>query len=260
MNQKDFSKLKEMNIKSNIVYANQGNRTSYEELEIEGKVAKMISTQTRGVGINRNLVLMYATADICLMADDDVRYNDDMEEKVLSEFENHPDADVIIFHFDSNDPYRKPPKYKKTKKWPKHARTPWGSIRIAFKLNSIRKANAWFTPLFGGGCIFPSGEDSMWLKCLQKAKLNFYVSKETIGKVSYETSTWFTGYDEKYFYGVGACYAAISPKLAFLKYLYMVFRTKNKSKLTISQKMRWMKNGKKGYANLQSFEEFVKNN
>ena len=45
----------------------------------------MITTETRGVGINRNLALTYAKGEICLFADDDVTYNDDVEERVLAE-------------------------------------------------------------------------------------------------------------------------------------------------------------------------------
>lgn len=260
MHQNDFSKIEEMNVRSNIVYANQCDHTSYEEMEFDGNIAKMISTETRGVGKNRNLALIYATADICLMADDDVRYNDNMKEAVLSEFEAHPDADVIIFHFDSNDPHRKPPKYNKTQKWPKFARTPWGSVRIAFRLDSVRRSNAWFTTLFGGGCLFPSGEDSMWIKALRRAGLTFYVSRETIGQVSYESSTWFTGYDDKYFYGVGACYAAINSKTSFAKYLYMALRTKGKSQLSFAQKIKWMRYGKDGYKKMLSFDDYIKEN
>ena len=85
MHQNDFSKLKEMNVHSDIVYANQCDHTCFEEIEFEGHTAKMISTQTKGVGINRNLVLTYAEGDICLLADDDVCYNDDAEEKILAE-------------------------------------------------------------------------------------------------------------------------------------------------------------------------------
>lgn len=256
MHQHDFSKIREMNVHSDIVYANQSDHTSYEEYAFEGKTAKMISTQTRGVGLNRNFVLSYASAEICLMADDDVVYRDDMEEKVLAEFERHPDADVIVFHFASNDPHRKPPQYSRTKKWPRFARTPWGSIRIAFRLNSLRKANAWFTTLFGGGCLFPSGEDSMWIKDLRKSGLTFYVSQETIGQVSYDTSTWFTGYDQKYYYGVGACYTAMNPAMALVKFLYMIFRTRSKTKLSASEKLRWMQHGAKGYCEMLSYKDY----
>ena len=126
-------------------------------------------------------------------------------------------------------------------------------------MNSVRKANAWFTALFGGGCIFPSGEDSMWIKDLRRAGLTFYVSKETIGKVSYETSTWFTGYDNKYFYGVGACYAAINRRTSFIKYLYMALRTEGKGNLSLFQKMTWMLCGKDGYKETQSYDEYKLN-
>ncbi len=257
MHQNDFSKIKEMNVHSDIVYANQCDHTSYEEINFDSHIAKMISNETRGVGKNRNIALLYASADICLMADDDVRYADDMEEKVLAEFEKYPDADVIVFHFTSDDPHRKPPQYAKTKKISKFSRTPWGSIRIAFRLNSVRRANAWFTTLFGGGCLFPSGEDSIWIKALRRAGLTFYVSKETIGEVSYEKSTWFTGYDDKYFYGVGACYAAINPKTTLPKYLYMAFRTKGKGDLSIAKKIRLMYQGQAGYKQMLSYENFV---
>ena len=74
MNQKDFSKIEEMNIHSNVVFANQANNVCYCEKEFNGSKAKMITTNTRGVGINRNIALMYANADICLFADDDVTY------------------------------------------------------------------------------------------------------------------------------------------------------------------------------------------
>jgi hypothetical protein len=96
----------------------------------------------------------------------------------------------------------------------------------------------------------------MWIKALRHAGLTFYVSEETIGQVSYETSTWFTGYDTKYFYGVGACYAAMTPKTAFIRYLYMVFRTKGKGNLSFSQKMLWMRKGKLGYKKMISYEKY----
>lgn len=256
MHQNDFSKLKEMNVHSDIVYANQCDHTSYEEIEFEGHTAKMISTATRGVGKNRNLSLLYATADICLFADDDVTYNDDAAERVLSEFEAHPDADVMIFHFDSDHPTRKPPKYPKTKKW-RSKRNPWGAVRIAFRLSSVKKANLWFTTLFGGGCTFPSGEDSIWLRAARRAGLTFYVSKETIGQVSYETSSWFTGYDEKYYYGVGACYEALNPKTASLKALRRVYSERNRSSLSKKQKLRWIKNGRNGYKKMLSFNDYT---
>lgn len=256
MHQKDFSKIEQMNIHSDVVFANQADRTSFDELEFNGHCARMISTNTRGVGINRNLALTYAKGDICLFADDDVVYNDDAEEKVLAEFEAHPDADIIIFHFDT-DSDRKQVKYNKTRKCKGLYKMPWATFRVAFRLDSVIKANIWFTTLFGGGCIFPSGEDSMWLSEARRKGLTFYVSKETIGKVSFEESTWFTGFDEKMYYGKGAFYQTVHPKTTYLWMFYFAFRTHKFSSLSWSDRIIWMKNGIKGYNQMQSYQDFI---
>lgn len=257
MHQNDFSKIEQMNIHSDVVFANQADTTRYDELKFDGHHARMITTDTRGVGVNRNLALTYAKGEICLFADDDVTYDDDMEQRVLAEFDAHPDADIIVFHLDT-DSDRKQIKYSQTKKCGRFCRVPWATFRVAFRLSSVKKANIWFTTLFGGGCVFPSGEDSMWLADAKKQGLTFYVSKETIGKVSFEESTWFTGYDEKFFYGKGAFYQAVHPKTKYLWMLYFVFRTKSKSRIPMKEKFTWMKNGIDGYAKTISYSDYVK--
>ena len=146
MAQTDFSKIQKMNIHSDVIFANQADRTDFAEYGFDGHRARMITTETRGVGINRNLALMYAQGEICLFADDDVTYDDDMEVRVLAEFAAHPDADIIVFHLDT-DSERKQIQYSTTKKWSRFSRQPWGAVRIAFRLESARKANLWFSPL-----------------------------------------------------------------------------------------------------------------
>ncbi len=257
MHQTDFSKLHEMNVRSNIVLANQCDRTAYEECELDGHTAKMIFTETRGVGINRNIALMYASADICLFADDDVTYVGDMEERVLSEFKAHPDADIIIFNLDT-DSERKQIKYTKTKKCGCFTRMPWGAVRIAFRLDSVRKANLWFTSFFGGGCVFPSGEDSMWLAEAKRRGLTFYVSKESLGKISMESSSWFSGYNESFFYGKGAYCACVHPHTFFIWSRYYALRYRGKGNLKLRDKLSWIKNGKAGFKQSVSYDDFLK--
>ncbi|MBO5411736.1 MAG: hypothetical protein J6A38_01465 [Clostridia bacterium] len=258
MHQNDFSKIAEMNIHSNVIFANQCNRTAYDEMEFEGHIAKMISTQTKGVGKNRNIALLYASAEFCLFADDDVQYVDDLENIVTKEFELHPNADIMIFHVDTDDPVRKQKKYSKTRKCKLFERMPWGAVRIAVRLSSVRKANVWFTDLFGGGCIFPSGEDSLWLLDVKKKGLKFYVSNKTIGAVSVAESTWFTGFDERYFFGKGAYYQAAHKKTFLLWSLYFAFRTRKRTKLTFKERIRWMRKGRIGYKKMLSFEDYQK--
>ena len=256
MHQSDFSKVKAMNIHSDVVFSNQCDCTDYKELQFEGHTAKMISTATRGVGVNRNLGLLYATGDVCLFADDDVTYFDDAEQRVMAEFDAHPDADIIIFHLISNDPQRTIDPYPSTKKCRRPFRMPWGGVRIAFRLRAQRCANLWFSTLFGGGGIFPSGEDSTWLLDAKRAGLTFYVSKETIGTASFETSSWFTGYDEKLFYGKGAwIYHNHALLFPFWK-IYYVLRFRKDGNLPLKQKAQWIENGKKGYQEMISYQTF----
>ena len=47
MGQKDFSKIEEMNIASDVIFANQSDDTKYDEKRFDGYLAKMITTGTR---------------------------------------------------------------------------------------------------------------------------------------------------------------------------------------------------------------------
>lgn len=256
MHQNDFSKLKEMNIHSDIVYANQCDHTSYDEFCFDGEhTARMISTQTRGVGINRNMSLNYASGEICLFADDDVEYVDDLEQIVIGEFKREPKADIIIFNLDTDSEIRKQKHYSKFKKWHRTEPMPWGAVRVAFRLPSIQKANLWFTTLFGGGAIFPSGEDSDWLNHAKK-KCSIYLSNKTIGTVKMGASSWFSGYDEKFYFGKGAFLEHSDYFAFFLRAFYLAFRTGSKSKLSFKDRMRWMKNGRTGYRRMIDYEKY----
>lgn len=258
MNQSDFSKVKEMNIHSNVVFANQSDKNCYDEFEFDGNRAKMITTSTRGVGINRNFALCYANSDICLFADDDVKYVDNMEELIVNEFEANPDADIIIFNLDTNDSVRRQKRYYKTKPHRFWERMPWATFRIAVRTKSVRKANLWFTTLFGGGCVFPSGEDSMWLTDAKKKGLKFYVSKEVIGTVDFSVSTWYSGANEKFYYGKGAFYKCIHPRMLYVWMMYFALRTHKVSELSFLQRIKWMLTGAKQYENLNSYESYIK--
>lgn len=257
MHQKDFSKIRQMNIHSDVLFANQADRTCMEELDFDGHHARMITTDTHGVGINRNMTLQYAKGEICLFADDDVTYDDDMEARVLAEFDAHPDADIMIFHLDAGEK-RKQISYSKTKKCGRFCRMPWGAVRIAFRLASVRKANVWFSTIFGGGCVFPSGEDSMWLSDARKKGLTFYVSRETIGTIDMGDSSWFTGYDEKFFFGKGAWCQAVHPRTSGYWSLYYAWRYRNSGSMTFFEKTKWMNHGRKGYAKMCGYDAFVK--
>lgn len=247
MNQQGFQKIHEMNIHSNVVYANQTNTNSYEEIVNEGCYAKMISTTTKGVGINRNFALMYAKADFCLFADDDMIYYDDLEDKVVSEFRDLPDADIIIFNVDSLGEERKQRKISRTRRCHVWDRMSWGAVRVAVNLNSVKKNNIWFSPLFGGGCLYPSGEDSIFLTDARRKGLKIYLSSKVIGQTDFTNSSWFRGYDDNYYYGKGAFYQALHKKTFPFWALYICIRTGKRTKLGFMDRIRCLVKGKKSF-------------
>ena len=257
MHQEDFSLLQKMNIHSDMIIANQGDTNSDVIISHDDHTARMISTKTRGVGRNRNIALMYADADICLLADDDITYVDDLEQLVTGEFKDHPDADVMIFHLKSTDKIRSVKKPKRTRRLHRFSRLPWGGAHVAFRLSAVKKANLWFTTLFGGGCIFPSGEDSIWMLEARRKGLVFYSSSVTIGTVDMGSSSWYSGADEKYYYGKGAFYEYLKKKPMSVWMIYFAYRTENRTKLPVSDRIKWMKNGRKGFRQLMTYEEFT---
>ena len=96
MHQKDTSIVEKMNIGCDAVIANQADRN---DILVTERV-KMITTNTRGVGLNRNIALLAADAELLLFADDDMVYYDGMAEAVEQAFRDNPQADVLIFGVD----------------------------------------------------------------------------------------------------------------------------------------------------------------
>ena len=260
MNRKDFSFLENLCLKTDAVVVNQNCPEGKQAITLSnGARVRAVSTTEKGLSRSRNKLIENATGDICIIGDDDVEYLDGYLDIIEGAYKKYPDADIIIFHFDTDDKTRTQQKYSKTKKHGRFSRMPWGGVRIAVRLSSIKKANVWFTTLFGGGCVFPSGEDSMWLADAKRKGLTFYVSKETIGKVFFDTSTWFTGYDENFFYGKGAFISAVRKNEFFVVWAYYyAFSFRKKGKLTFFEKLKWMKHGREGYKKMLSFGEYKK--
>ena len=60
--------------------------------------------------------------------------------------------------------------------------------------------NLFFNVNFGSGTPMYCGEDSLFFKALRKKTKNVYFSKNVIAEINQQPSTWFRGYDEKYFF------------------------------------------------------------
>lgn len=227
MNQNDYSLLEKMNIRSDAIIANQCDRNEIEEFDYNGHKIKYLSFSERGVGLNRNNALMRATADICLFADDDVRYVDNYKDIIIEAFQENPKADMIVFNVPSTNPKRQGYEIKKEKRVRFYNCLRYGTFRMAVKTDSIRKANVYFSLLFGGGAKYESGEDSLFIMDCIRKRLRVFASPKVIGTVTHNESTWFKGYTDKFFIDKGALYALLSKRFAWLLCLQFCIRRKN---------------------------------
>ena len=87
---------------------------------------------------------------------------------------------------------------------------------MAIKRDALLKNNIKFNCLFGGNSNYNSGEDTLFIIDCMKNKLKLFTSKELIATVDNKKSSWFKGYDEKYFFDKGALYCAINKRFKFL--------------------------------------------
>jgi glycosyltransferase involved in cell wall biosynthesis len=224
MHQSDRSLPEKMNIQSDAIIINQCDRNEFDEFMYKDNLIRFLSLKERGVGLSRNTALMRANADICLFADDDVTYKDNYEDIIIKEFDETPEADVIIFNVPSTNPNRGKKIIGRKKRLHFYNSLGFGTYKIAVKLESVRKVNLCFSLLFGGGAKYSAGEDTIFLSDCFKKGLKIYGSPKVIGTVTYEESTWFKGYTDKYFYDRGILLYCISKLGAFMLCLQFAIR------------------------------------
>lgn len=245
----DITLADHMNLSTDAVICNQCQEVSYREFERKGHLIRSLCFNERGVGRNRNNALLRADAEHILFADEDIVYDDDYEEKVLKAFEENPDADMILFNVmavESRRTYEN--RKKKRVRWYNYGRYP--AYSIGAKLESLRKANVWFSLLYGGGARYSNGEDSLFLHDCLKKKLVIISVPVTIGhEVPREggTSTWFHGFNEKFFYDRGVLYHdlyGIWQKPMALRFL-LIHRKEMCQDIPLRQALRIMGRGMK---------------
>lgn len=248
MHQTDHSLLDKMNIQSDAIVINQCDRNEIEEFEYKGHHIQWMSLKERGVGLSRNTALMRADADIVLFADDDVIYDDGYEKKVIDNFKKYEKKDLLIFRIESMNKERPTKKEKKDHNLSWFNSMRYGAVRIAIRTAAIRKANVFYSLLFGGGAKYQSGEDTLFIQqCLRKG-LKAASVQEVLGVVEQQESTWFKGCNEKYFYDKGVLLSACSGVWAKPLLLLLIIKNKNETnEVGLTKAIKCSFNGVKDY-------------
>ena len=239
----DKKDLDKMNITSKCIVINQCGKNDYEKY----KNFDIFSYDEIGTANSRNRGLEQISEDIILLCDDDVVYERDYEKKVIEEFKNNENADMIIFNV--VNVFRNKRINKKSKRLHIYNSLNYAAYNVAFRRKSL--GNIRMNTLFGPGSKYKSGgDDTLFIVDFLKNKLKIYSSNKTIGKITNDDSTWFKGYNEKYFFDKGALFTAINYRFRKILMLQYLLRHKNVTKdIGFFNAYKNMKQGSKDYKN-----------
>jgi glycosyltransferase involved in cell wall biosynthesis len=231
MHQKDDSLYREMNLQTDAIFANQANEFLYEEYEQEnGCKVQLITTHDRGVGKNRNKALLFSDGEYLMCSDQDLIYVDGYAQIVENAFKQCPKADMIIFQLEYLNHFIPVAKEKKKMRrvhlWNCMR---YGAPRIAIKKSALDKACLSFSSLYGGGAPYSSGEDSLFIREALRKGLKIYYCPQVIAKVKQEESSWFKGFNDKYFIDKGILLANAFPVMKGVFMYYFAYRQRNVS-------------------------------
>lgn len=261
LGRQDAAFLKNMNIQTDIVVANQADTFAYSEsTDQNGNRIRFITTAYRGLSKNRNLAFAYASGDFLLIADDDLRYVDNLENIVVTAFGSLPQADIIVFNTENiNLPEGRTaiPKNDKISRIGVLNFARYGSCCIGIRHSSLQLCRIKMSEYFGTGSGKVScGEDSVFLRDALRAGMKIYTYPATISVIDQSSSSWFSEYDEKFMFDKGAVCKAIYPVLGFLFKYYFALKFSRKSKLDFFRCVCLMRQGMRCAKKGISYAEF----
>lgn len=204
--------VRKMKLDSDAIIINQCDCNEVQEWQENGNTIKAYSFCERGVGLSRNNALLRADHDISLFSDDDIVYEEGYKQKILDEFEAHPEADMLLFQVDVDEARRT------------YTNDSFGKVGLmncgrypaysfAIRTEKMHAKNLSYSLLFGGGAKYSAGEDSLFIHDCIKRGLKVFRTPVRIGQEIPRPSTWFHGYDEKFFFDRGVLYYHLYGKL-----------------------------------------------
>lgn len=205
MNQDMAALAERMQLDSDAVIINQCDHLDCAEMDYRGHRVRFFSFPERGIGKSRNAAIERADGDICLFSDEDIVYEEGYADAIREEFERNPRADMILFNIEVEESRRTYHiEERKRVHWYNNGR--YGAVSFAVKRKSLLESGVRFSLLFGGGARFSNGEDSLFLKEFMDKGYQVYTAPVTIGRETAGESTWFEGYNQKFFYDRGVLY------------------------------------------------------
>lgn len=224
MNLKNYKKMiSNMNVSGSCIIVNQVENEKDFIISSDSQVV-IKNYVEKGLSKSRNKAILASEADICIIADDDMTYIDGYEEIILNAHREHKDADIIVFFVESAPSAVR--KRKPIKKGYLNYITSLKvqSVQMTFKRKNIEKAGITFDEKFGAGSEIYMGEENIFLyDCLKKG-IKIYSIPIKIAYLNDSKSSWFRGYNEKYFFAKGACFYRMTKKLFWILIIQFAIR------------------------------------
>lgn len=249
MFQNDETILDKMNIQSDVVVINQCNDESKRTFYYKQKYLVLwINTKERGLSKSRNMAINNSCADYLLIADDDEIFVDNYIQLISKSIDENPYYSIYRFKIEGIE--------KEFKQYPKKnikigflKALKVSSVEIVIDRKCLLKNKIKFNELIGSGTPFLMGEESALLySCLRK-KMKIIGIPCKIADLHMDNSTWFTGFNEKYFVGKGAAFEAMSHIFSIPLMIQFCIRKRNvdENEYSIMKSFKMMLTGRKEY-------------
>ena len=187
----------------------------------------LINVNEIGLSKSRNLAIENAKADICLLADDDIVYENNFGSIVLNAFNINPSADIITFKMsDLNGNSFKD--YPVVINHNKKSLSFVNSVVIAFRRNSIISNKVFFDENFGLGSTFQTADEYVFLRNAMSLNLNIVFHNEVILSHPIDSSGKDVASD-RILFAKGALFYKYYNIISFFKlihYLYLMLNFK----------------------------------
>ncbi len=139
---------------------------------------KLIKSRTKGIAVNRNIALSNSSAPIAVITDDDVIFHDGGIERLIKDFEEHPEADVISYMFSSDEHTKRYPDYEfNFRDMPRFYYL--SAMEVALRPERVR-GKLMFNEAFGFHTLFHGGEDDVFAIDVVRSGLNGVFVPHTI--------------------------------------------------------------------------------
>lgn len=182
---------------------------------------------SRGVSNNRNELLSHASADIVTFADDDLVFVPGYGEKVLSFFEHHPEAQMVRYNVQSQNPERPIVQIQEVQQVGFRDISKYGVWGFFFRRQYLLDHDLSFNPKLGPGAQLSHGEDTVFLKAFIDTGAIAYQDPFLIATTPMDQSSWYGQNIENDILTDGYCYQIVRGRFAGIFGVNRYFRHRN---------------------------------